>query len=86
VSGLLTFGEVARRSGIAASALRFHEERGPIASERAGPDHRRYRRSESRCIARSRAREVCSGAGAYLKRPRSARHRGRRLTRTCHSK
>ena len=36
VSELLTIGEVARRSGVAASALRFYEERGLIASERAG--------------------------------------------------
>jgi MerR family transcriptional regulator, redox-sensitive transcriptional activator SoxR len=31
---LLTIGEVARRSGVAASALRFYEERGLIGSER----------------------------------------------------
>lgn len=44
MSELLTIGEVARRSGVAASALRFYEERGLIASERAGSGHRRYRR------------------------------------------
>ena len=43
MSGLLTIGEVARRSGVAASALRFYEERGLIRSERAGSGHRRYR-------------------------------------------
>ena len=48
---LLTIGEVARRSGVAASALRFYEERGLIASERAGSGHRRYRRSVLRRIA-----------------------------------
>ena len=31
---LLTIGEVARRSGVAASALRYYEDRGLIASER----------------------------------------------------
>jgi MerR family transcriptional regulator, redox-sensitive transcriptional activator SoxR len=30
---MLTIGEVARRSGVAASALRLYEERGLIASE-----------------------------------------------------
>ena len=40
----LTTGEVSRRSGVAASALRFYEERGLIASERAGSGHRRYAR------------------------------------------
>jgi MerR family redox-sensitive transcriptional activator SoxR len=48
---LLTIGEVARRSGVAASALRFYEERGLIASERAGSGHRRYRRPVLRRIA-----------------------------------
>ena len=48
---LLTIGEVARRSGVAASALRFYEERGLIRSERAGSGHRRYRRSVLRRIA-----------------------------------
>ncbi|HYF28308.1 MAG TPA: redox-sensitive transcriptional activator SoxR [Baekduia sp.] len=48
---LLTIGQVARRSGVAASALRFYEERGLLASERAGSGHRRYPRSVLRRIA-----------------------------------
>jgi MerR family transcriptional regulator, redox-sensitive transcriptional activator SoxR len=48
---LLTIGEVARRSGVAASALRFYEESGLIASERAGYGHRRYPRPVLRRIA-----------------------------------
>ena len=48
---VLTIGEVARRSGVAASALRFYEERGLIASERAGSGHRRYPRPVLRRIA-----------------------------------
>ncbi|UTI64071.1 redox-sensitive transcriptional activator SoxR [Paraconexibacter antarcticus] len=48
---LLTIGEVARRSGVAASALRFYEERGLITSERAGSGHRRYPRAVLRRIA-----------------------------------
>jgi MerR family transcriptional regulator, redox-sensitive transcriptional activator SoxR len=47
----LTIGEVARRSGVAASALRFYEERELITSERAGSGHRRYPRSVLRRIA-----------------------------------
>jgi MerR family transcriptional regulator, redox-sensitive transcriptional activator SoxR len=47
----LTIGEVSRRSGVAASALRFYEERGLISSERAGSGHRRYRRPVLRRIA-----------------------------------
>ena len=48
---LLTIGEVARRSGVAASALRFYEERGLVTSERAGSGHRRFARPVLRRIA-----------------------------------
>ena len=48
---LLTIGEVARRSGVAASALRFYEDRGLLRSERAGSGHRRYPRAVLRRIA-----------------------------------
>ncbi len=51
MSTLLTIGEVSKRSGIAASALRFYEERGLITSERAGTGHRRYPRPVLRRIA-----------------------------------
>jgi MerR family transcriptional regulator, redox-sensitive transcriptional activator SoxR len=51
MSELLTIGEVARRSGVARSALRFYEDRGLIASERNSSGHRRYARPVIRRIA-----------------------------------
>jgi MerR family redox-sensitive transcriptional activator SoxR len=51
VEKVLAINEVARRSGVAASALRFYEERGLIASARAGSGHRRYPRAVLRRIA-----------------------------------
>lgn len=51
MSELLSIGEVSRRSGVAASALRFYEDRGLITSERAGSGHRRYPRPALRRIA-----------------------------------
>jgi MerR family redox-sensitive transcriptional activator SoxR len=51
MAALMTIGDVARRSGVASSALRFYEERGLIASERAGSGHRRYPREVLRRIA-----------------------------------
>ncbi len=48
---LLTIGQVSQRSGVAASALRFYEERGLIASERGGSGHRRFPRPVLRRIA-----------------------------------
>jgi MerR family redox-sensitive transcriptional activator SoxR len=53
VAQLLTISETARRSGVAASALRYYEERGLIsAAERDGAGHhRRYPRPVLRRIA-----------------------------------
>jgi MerR family redox-sensitive transcriptional activator SoxR len=47
----LGIGEVAERSGIATSALRFYEERGLISSLRSGAGHRRYPRAVLRRVA-----------------------------------
>jgi|ERR1051325_2501205 MerR family redox-sensitive transcriptional activator SoxR len=48
---LLSIQEIARRSGVAASALRFYEERGLIKSQRSGAGHRRFPRAALRRIA-----------------------------------
>lgn len=50
-SDSLTIADVAKRSGVAASALRFYEQRGLIASERTGAGHRRFPRAVLRRIA-----------------------------------
>ncbi len=47
----LTIGALAKRSGVAASALRFYEERGLIHSERSVAGHRRYPRAALRRVA-----------------------------------
>ena len=51
MTDLMTIADVARRSGVAASALRFYEQRGLIASERTGAGHRRFLRAVLRRIA-----------------------------------
>jgi MerR family transcriptional regulator, redox-sensitive transcriptional activator SoxR len=51
MSALLTIGEVSRRSGVAASALRFYEQRGLITAERTGSGHRHFARPVLRRIA-----------------------------------
>ncbi len=48
---LLTISQVSRRAGIAASALRYYESRGLIASRRASSGHRRFPRSVLRRLA-----------------------------------
>ena len=47
----MTIGEVAARSGVATSALRFYEDQGLITAERTDSGHRRYPRSVLRRIA-----------------------------------
>ena len=51
VSEGLSIGEVAARSGVAASALRFYESEGLIASQRTSGNQRRYERATLRRVA-----------------------------------
>jgi MerR family redox-sensitive transcriptional activator SoxR len=51
MSETLTIGEVAERSGVATSALRYYEERGLIRAERNSSGHRRYGRPVIRRVA-----------------------------------
>ena len=48
---LLTIGDMAARSGVAPSALRYYEREGLIRSARTGGNQRRYERHELRRIA-----------------------------------
>jgi MerR family transcriptional regulator, redox-sensitive transcriptional activator SoxR len=52
---LLTIGEVAQRSGFPASALRFYEREGLVATTRTSGGQRRYERSVLRRLAFVRA-------------------------------
>lgn len=47
----LTIGQVAERSGVPHTALRFYEDRGLITSERTAGNQRRYARAILRRIA-----------------------------------
>ncbi|QUQ71748.1 redox-sensitive transcriptional activator SoxR [Kutzneria sp. CA-103260] len=47
----LSIGQVAERSGVAQTALRFYEERGLIVAERTAGNQRRYPRSVLRRLA-----------------------------------
>ena len=61
----LTIGELARRSGVAPSALRFYEEHGLIRARRTDGNQRRYERAMLRRIAFVQAGKA---AGIPLKR------------------
>lgn len=51
IKEVLTIGEVAARSGVATSALRYYEDEGLIHSERNDSGHRRYPRAVIRVVA-----------------------------------
>jgi MerR family redox-sensitive transcriptional activator SoxR len=51
----LTIGELAKRAGVATSALRFYEDRGLITSERTSGNQRRYPRATLRRVSLIRA-------------------------------
>jgi MerR family redox-sensitive transcriptional activator SoxR len=65
----LSIGEVAARSGVATSALRFYEAQGLLASQRTSGNQRRYQRAVLRRVALIRAGRA---AGIPLERIRSA--------------
>lgn len=68
----ITITELAARSGVAASALRYYEDLGLIQSERTSGNQRRYRRGMLRRVAIIRAAramgmsiaDISSGFGA----------------------
>jgi MerR family redox-sensitive transcriptional activator SoxR len=64
----LTIGEVAARSGVATSALRFYEAQGLIRAERTSGNQRRYDRAVLRRIALIQAGRA---AGIPLERIRA---------------
>jgi MerR family redox-sensitive transcriptional activator SoxR len=54
----MSIGQLARRSGVAASALRFYEAEGLIAGTRSAGGHRQYPRHVLRRVAFIRAAQV----------------------------
>ena len=65
----IPIGELARRSGVAASALRFYEDAGLLLSGRSEAGRRRYARSALRRVAFIRAAQA---VGLSLEEIRSA--------------
>src|SRR6188768_129482 len=50
-SDVLTIGDLARRTGLTVSAIRFYEEKGLVASFRTGGGQRRFFRSAIRRLS-----------------------------------
>lgn len=50
-TALLTIGELARRTGLSVSAIRFYEARGLVGAIRTGGNQRRFMRSDIRRLS-----------------------------------
>ena len=48
---LIPIGEMARRTGLAISAIRYYEQRGLIAPQRSAGNQRRFRRADLRRLS-----------------------------------
>jgi MerR family redox-sensitive transcriptional activator SoxR len=66
---IITIGELAKRSGVATSAIRFYEEQGLISSTRTDGGQRQYRRETLRRVGFIRAAQA---VGLNLAETRSA--------------
>lgn len=55
---VLSIGELARRAGLAPSAIRFYEQQGLMASQRSASGRRRYTRADLRRLAFIRAAQT----------------------------
>ncbi|MER7439524.1 MerR family DNA-binding transcriptional regulator [Micromonospora avicenniae] len=83
----LTIGQVAQRSGVAASAIRFYEAQGLISSDRTAGNQRRY---HGDVMCRLAMIEACQRVGLTLAEvgqvlgalPRGRRRPGRTGTRS----
>lgn len=69
MEAFLTIGELADRSGVSTSALRFWEDQGLLSAERGAGGRRRYPRSALRRVAFVR---VASSVGVSLAEVREA--------------
>lgn len=81
VADLLTISDVATRTGVAASALRFYEDRGFIRSERTSGNQRRYERSVIRIVSVIKAGQAMGMDLAGISRALSKLPEGRAPTK-----
>ncbi len=78
----LTIGELAARSGVATSALRYYESQGLISAERTESNHRTFPRATLRRVATIRAAQTVGLSLAQIKEALDTLPRGRTPTKT----
>jgi MerR family redox-sensitive transcriptional activator SoxR len=74
---LLTIGELARRTGLSVSAIRFYEARGLVEPIRTGGNQRRFLRSDIRRLSFALIAQRCGLSLAEIEREMAALPHGR---------
>jgi MerR family redox-sensitive transcriptional activator SoxR len=82
MAALLTIGELARRTGLSVSAIRFYEARGLVAPVRTGGNQRRFPRSDIRRLSFALIAQRCGLTLAEIEAELGALPLGRAPTRS----
>lgn len=80
-AGLLPIGELARRTGLSVSAIRFYESRGLVQAVRTGGNQRRFLRSDIRRLSFALIAQQLGLSLAQIEAELSALPQGRAPTR-----
>jgi MerR family redox-sensitive transcriptional activator SoxR len=78
---LLTIGELARRTGLSVSAIRFYEARGLVGAIRTGGNQRRFLRSDIRRLSFALIAQRCGLTLAEIEAELASLPHGRAPTR-----
>jgi MerR family redox-sensitive transcriptional activator SoxR len=79
---LLTIGELARRTGLSVSAIRFYEARGLVGAIRTGGNQRRFMRSDIRRLSFALIAQRCGLSLAGIEAELASLPLGRAPTRS----
>jgi MerR family redox-sensitive transcriptional activator SoxR len=74
---LLTIGELARRTGLSVSAIRFYEGRGLVSAIRTGGNQRRFMRSDIRRLSFALIAQRCGLTLGEIEREMASLPNGR---------
>ncbi|HEX8379882.1 MAG TPA: redox-sensitive transcriptional activator SoxR [Allosphingosinicella sp.] len=79
---LLTIGDLARRTGLSVSAIRFYEARGLVAAIRTSGNQRRFMRSDIRRLSFALIAQRCGLTLGEIEREMASLPDGRAPTRS----
>lgn len=77
MSPLLAIGELARRTGLSVSAIRFYEARGLVSAIRTGGNQRRFMRSDIRRLSFALIAQRCGLTLGEIEREMASLPNGR---------